>query len=56
MHLRVDTADRRVFLLGEGAWQVFDEALNRPPQDVAGLRELMAAPTVLDVPPGGTSQ
>jgi uncharacterized protein (DUF1778 family) len=46
-------ADRRAFLLGEDAWQVFDEALQRPEQDVAGLRELLAAPTVLDAAPDG---
>lgn len=49
-------ADRRVFLLDEDAWQVFDETLNRPPEDAAGLSELMATPTVLDVPPSGASQ
>jgi uncharacterized protein (DUF1778 family) len=41
-------ADRRAFLLDEDAWRVFDEALGRPAQEVAGLRELLAAPTVLD--------
>ena len=49
-------ADRRVFLLDEGGWRVFDEALNRPAQEVAGLRELMTTPTALDVPPSGASQ
>ncbi len=43
-------ADRRAFLLDEGAWRVFDEALARPVQDVAGLRELLTTPTVLDEP------
>jgi uncharacterized protein (DUF1778 family) len=43
-------ADRRVFLLDEGAWRVFDEALERPAQDVAGLRDLLAGPTALDSP------
>ncbi len=43
-------ADRRAFLLDEDAWRVFDEALGRPAQDVAGLRELLSAPTVLDNP------
>ena len=43
-------ADRRAFLLDEDAWQVFDEALGRPAQDVAGLRELLTAPTVLAQP------
>lgn len=45
-------ADRRVFVLDQNAWRVFDEALSRPPSDVAGLRELLAAPTVLDAAPG----
>jgi uncharacterized protein (DUF1778 family) len=44
-------ADRRVFVLDEDAWRMFDEALQRPAQDVAGLRELLTAPTVLDTPP-----
>ncbi|GGN97094.1 hypothetical protein GCM10010112_88940 [Actinoplanes lobatus] len=41
-------ADRRTFLLGEEAWQAFDEALDRPSQDVAGLRKLLTAPTDLN--------
>lgn len=41
-------ADRRVFVLDQQAWRVFDEALKRPAGDVAGLRELLAGPTVLD--------
>jgi uncharacterized protein (DUF1778 family) len=41
-------ADRRVFVLDEQAWRVFDEALARPAADVAGLRELLAGSTVLD--------
>lgn len=44
-------ADRRVFVLDEDAWRVFDQALERPAQDIAGLRELLSAPTVLDAPP-----
>jgi uncharacterized protein (DUF1778 family) len=48
-------ADRRVFVLDQDAWRVFDEALNRPAGDVDGLRELLAAPTVLDRPSGGQS-
>ena len=44
-------ADRRVFVLDEAAWRVFDEALERPDQDITGLRELLSAPTVLDAPP-----
>ena len=41
-------ADRRVFVLDQDAWQVFDEALTRAAGDVAGLRELLDGPTVLD--------
>lgn len=41
-------ADRRVFVLDEQAWQVFDQALSRPAVEVPGLRELLSAPTVLD--------
>lgn len=43
-------ADRRVFVLDQQAWRVFDEALTRPAGDVVGLRELLAGPTVLDAP------
>lgn len=49
-------ADRRVFVLDQAAWQVFDDALQRPAQDIAGLRELLTGPTVLDPPQGGTPQ
>lgn len=45
-------ADRRAFVLGEQAWRAFDEALNQPAGEVAGLRDLLAAPTVLDVDRG----
>jgi uncharacterized protein (DUF1778 family) len=41
-------ADRRVFVLDEQAWRVFDLALSRPAAEVPGLRELLSAPTVLD--------
>ncbi|WP_242624783.1 DUF1778 domain-containing protein [Krasilnikovia cinnamomea] len=41
-------ADRRAFLLDEQDWRAFDEALERPAQDVSGLRELLTQPTVLD--------
>jgi uncharacterized protein (DUF1778 family) len=44
-------ADRRVFALDQQAWQVFDQALSRPATEVAGLRELLFAPTVLDRDP-----
>lgn len=49
-------ADRRVFLLGEEDWRVFDEALHAPAKDVAGLRELMARPTVLNPPTDGAER
>ncbi|MET7876789.1 DUF1778 domain-containing protein [Micromonospora sp. DT68] len=49
-------ADRRVFVLDEDAWRVFDEALHEPAQDVAGLRELLTGPTVLDPPADGASR
>jgi hypothetical protein len=41
-------------MLDEAAWQLFDAALERPERDVAGLRELLAGPTVLDAEPDGT--
>jgi uncharacterized protein (DUF1778 family) len=41
-------ADRRAFVLDDAAWRVFDEALARPAGDVAGLRELLTTPTILD--------
>ena len=49
-------ADRRVFLLDEDAWRVFDEALRRPAEDVAGLRDLLTRPTVLDPPESGSAR
>lgn len=49
-------ADRRVFVLDEDAWRTFDEALDRPARDVAGLRELLATPTVLDIVRGGQGE
>lgn len=47
-------ADRRVFVLDENAWQVFDQALARSEADVPGLRELLSSPTVLDQAAGGS--
>lgn len=44
-------ADRRVFVLDQQAWRVFDEALARPAGDVAGLRDLLTIRTVLDDSP-----
>jgi uncharacterized protein (DUF1778 family) len=41
-------ADRRVFVLDEAGWQAFDQALGRSAAEVSGLRELLAAPTILD--------
>lgn len=49
-------ADRRVFVLDEDAWRILDEALDRPAQDVAGLRELLITPTVLDAPQTGAGR
>jgi len=49
-------ADRRAFLLDEQAWRVFDEALQRPAEDVAGLRELLTGSTVLDSPASGSGR
>lgn len=46
-------ADRRVFVLDEAGWQEFDQALERPAGEVAGLRELLSEPTVLDLPDSG---
>ncbi len=41
-------ADRRVFRLSPDAWAAFEETLDRPAQEVAGLRDLMTLPSVLD--------
>lgn len=49
-------ADRRVFVLDDDGWRLFDEALERPAQEVAGLRELLTTPTVLDAPPADDQQ
>lgn len=49
-------ADRRAFLLDEEDWRVFDEAFHAPAKDVAGLRELLTRPTVLDPPTVGTGR
>jgi uncharacterized protein (DUF1778 family) len=46
-------ADRRFFVLDDAGWQAFDQALERPAAEVAGLRELLSAPTVLDRPEPG---
>lgn len=43
-------ADRRVFVLDEASWRLFDDALDRDAADVAGLRELLSEPTILDAP------
>lgn len=45
-------ADRMAFVLDDAGWQAFDKALDRPAMDVAGLRELLTTPTVLDEPGG----
>ncbi|TDD89293.1 DUF1778 domain-containing protein [Actinomadura darangshiensis] len=50
-------ADRRVFVLDEQGWQAFDQALERSPGEVPGLRELLETPTVLDGPdPDGAGE
>ncbi|GAB3815295.1 hypothetical protein GCM10027605_62340 [Micromonospora zhanjiangensis] len=50
-------ADRRVVLLDEAAWRVFDGALQGPALEVAGLSELLTSPTVLDDnPPASGAQ
>lgn len=49
-------ADRRVFVLDEREWRAFDDALTRPPGEVAGLRELLREPTVLDDRDTGTGR
>jgi uncharacterized protein (DUF1778 family) len=41
-------ADRRTFRLGRSAWNDFLAVLDRPAQDVPGLRELLGGPSVLD--------
>jgi uncharacterized protein (DUF1778 family) len=41
-------ADRRVFVLDEQSWRMFDQALSRPAAEVPGLHELLSALTVLD--------
>lgn len=41
-------ADRRTFTLGRNAWSEFLAALDRPAQDVQGLRDLLGGPNVLD--------
>lgn len=42
-------ADRRVFMLSDEAWESFNAALDRPDCEVAGLQELMAARSALEV-------
>jgi uncharacterized protein (DUF1778 family) len=42
MHAAFDTlADRRTFVLDEAGWDAFVAALERPPADNPGLRELL---------------
>jgi uncharacterized protein (DUF1778 family) len=48
-------ADRRMFILNEQDWQLFDRALSRPAAEVPGLRELLSVPTVLDQDAAGPS-
>jgi uncharacterized protein (DUF1778 family) len=49
-------ADRRMFVLDQQAWQVFDDVLARPARDIAGLKELLSTPTVLDAVPNEPQQ
>ncbi|MFF0310953.1 DUF1778 domain-containing protein [Streptosporangium sp. NPDC004379] len=44
-------ADRTVFRLSEEQWAAFDALSDRPARDLPRLRELLDAPTVLDVVP-----
>ena len=39
-------AEQTNLVLDEASWKVFCEALDRPPQVLPGLRELMARPSV----------
>ena len=41
-------ADRRVFTLDEDRWAQFATLLDRPAEEVPGLRDLMRRPSVLD--------
>ena len=41
-------ADRRHFVLEEGQWQTFQEALDRPVQDKPRLKQLLQRPGALD--------
>lgn len=41
-------ADRRVFTLDARRWAEFAKLLDRPEQEVPGLRELMRSPSALD--------
>jgi len=41
-------ADRRVFTLDERRWREFAKQLDRPAQEIPGLRDLMKLPSVLD--------
>jgi uncharacterized protein (DUF1778 family) len=48
-------ADRRVFVLDDEAWEAFDSALERPAREVPGLRDLLKAPTALDMDRAGST-
>lgn len=45
-----DAADHIRFVLADEDWQAFVELLNRPEQDMSGLAEFLARPSVLDEP------
>lgn len=42
-------ADRRVFTLDTGRWSDFVLLLDRPAEEIRGLRDLMATPSVLEL-------
>ncbi|MHB8342342.1 MAG: type II toxin-antitoxin system TacA family antitoxin [Mycobacteriales bacterium] len=43
-----DLADRRVFALGDEAWDRLQETLDRQPRSAPKLRLLLAQPSILD--------
>lgn len=47
-HAQEVLADRRVFIVDEARWDAFLALLDRPEQDVPGLKELLETPSVLD--------
>jgi len=43
-----DLADRRVFVLDQGAWDDLQALLDRPPEPNAAMARLLATPSVLE--------